>query len=95
MSTILPYGAKVVLTSVDEHGLCGRELHPKTTDVGFLGLVVANHVELCQNGCLVEAKENMPGGFEFDEDEGDLVIYTVQGTDGRKLELASYEIEEV
>ena len=93
--TILPYGSKVVVTSVDMNGYWGRDLHPEATDVGFLGVVVANLVALPGD---VECRSNVLGGTEFsfdEETESVDVCYKVRAADGRELELMNHEIEAI
>lgn len=97
--TVLGFGAKVVCTNVDMNGYWGRDLHPKETDVGFLGIVVGNLTSTYDaSGCVLQTRENVLGGVElpYDEDYGHAdICYTVMDPSGRKLELMHHEIERV
>ena len=103
--TILPYGSKVTVTGVDMFGYHGRDLHPEESDVGFLGVVVANYVAVFNcTGCLIDSRENVLGGTEFVDFHGDEiphgsqpveVCYKVRAADGRELELMNHEIEAI
>ena len=102
---VLGFGAKVVCTSVDMFGYHGRDLHPEETDVGFLGIVIGNHVsQFDDEGGLVGCRENVLGGLEYVYMLGDEIpkgsepvdiCYTVMDPSGRKLELMHHEIERV
>lgn len=94
---VLRYGTQVRMSSVDPYGFCGREKHPDEGDVGFVGLVVGNHVEVFDN-ChdSHEVRTNVLGGTEVPRDEDGLygfVCYKVRASDGRELDLMDHEIE--
>lgn len=102
--TVLPYGSKVQLTNVDMYGYNGRDNHPEPADVGFLGVVVGNFVDVyTPDGDPLETKVNVLGGTIF----GDflqaeevmtsmaVVCYKVRAADGRVLELMNHEIEAI
>jgi hypothetical protein len=97
--TVLPYGSKVQLTSVDMYGYCGRDNHPEAHDVGFLGFVVGNMIAYYDHeGCLLTTRENVLGGTEVVDDEDYSladVCYKVRASDGRELELMNHEIDEI
>jgi hypothetical protein len=92
---VLPFGTKVRMTSLDRHGLLGRDLHPMPSDMGFTGVIVSNLVDL--SGVEPPRDEivdvDVAPGTAIPEDA--VIIYTVRAPDGRKLELASYEVEVV
>lgn len=95
---VLRYGSQVRLHGVDLYGFCGRENHPTEADVGFIGIVVANSVELDDlNGPGVfERRENVLGGTELPYNHDGVcafVCYKVRASDGRELDLMSHEIE--
>ena len=90
---VLPFGTTLRIIHVDRNGLCGRDLHPKDSDIGFTGVVYKNHVE--SNG---ECQENVPPGtsIEYEEDDESgafpFVIYTIIDSEGRSLEVATWEV---
>jgi hypothetical protein len=96
---VLRYGTPVRLVSVDRYGFCGRDLHPREEDEGFLGIVVGNSVSICKGLMLLDHKENVLGGTELPYDDSDDdplvadVCYKVRASDGRELELMFHEIE--
>lgn len=98
---VLPYGTKVRLTNVDMYGFCGRDHHPRPEDVGFLGIIVGNIVDLYdanEAGEYVSFKQNVPGGVELHNDldgEHAFVCYTVVDPSGRRRDLMHFEIEKI
>lgn len=92
-TVVLPFGARVRMTSFDPYGLLGRELHPKLSDLGFTGVVVSNLVDLSGTEPLREeiVDVDVAPGTAVPEDA--VIVYTVLASDGRKLELASNEVE--
>lgn len=95
---VLRYGTQVRLNGVDLYGFCGRENHPRDEDVGFVGIVVGNSVELDDlNGPgVVERRENVLGGTILPYNENGLcafICYKVRASDGRELHLMDHEIE--
>lgn len=100
---VLPFGARVRLSSVDLFGHCGRELHPTSEDIGFLGVVTENVVDTYTgDGGVLKVRENAPPGtvLRQDADFGDHehtifeeACYTVVAPDGRKLECMGFELE--
>ena len=97
--TVLKYGTVVRLESVDMFSFCGRDNHPKPTDLGFLGTVVGNWVETYDaDGDPLTSRENVLGGTEFVDDEDyslASVCYKVRSPDGRMLDLMDHEVEPV
>ncbi len=97
--TVLPYGSKVQLITVDMHGYWGRDNHPEPTDIGFLGVVVGNFVSTFDAyGKLLVSRANVLGGTELVNDEDYSladVCYKVRAADGRELELMNHEIEAI
>ncbi len=95
--TVLRYGTQVRLESVDMFGFCGRDNHPSEDDVGFVGVVVGNFVDLCDDEhMLYQSRANVLGGVELPHDpDGDFawICYKVRASDGRELELMEHEIE--
>lgn len=87
---ILPFGARVRMTSYDPYGLNGRDLHPAAEDIGFEGTIFRNQVDLYETG---DFRENEKPGVATPEDS--IVIYWVISPTGKTLELAAYEIEPV
>lgn len=102
---VLPFGARVRLSSVDMNGYWGRDLHPSLEDVGFLGVVVGNLFNRHSGtGMCMDVRENVPPGTvlrqddtfgEDDESVMEEVMYTVIAPDGRKLECMWHELEEL
>ena len=96
-ATVLRYGTPVILTRPDMDAFLGREKHPTTDDIGFVGTVVANEVEFYDEHDYT-SKKNVLGGTSFvasGPDDIIVVIYTVRAPDGRELELVEHEIEVV
>ena len=97
--TVLSYGAKVQLTNVDMLGYCGRDNHPRPSDVGFLGVVVGNFVDTYDaDGFALNERANVLGGTEIVDDEDyttAAICYKVRAADGRVLELMNHEIETI
>lgn len=93
MHTILPFGTRIVITSVDMHTFLGREKHPSPDDVGFTGVIVENLVEYYDDmGEQYVQKENVaPGTRVLNED--DYVFYTVIGPNGRRVCVNAYEFD--
>lgn len=90
-SIVLPFGAKVRMTSLDPYGLLGRENHPTESDVHtFVGTIFRNQVDLYETG---DIRENERPGVATPEDS--IIIYWVISAEGKTLELAAYEIEPV
>lgn len=100
---VLPFGARVRLSSVDTNGYCGRDHHPDVNDIGFLGVITEN-VVWRSNGCLMlqDTQENVTPGTELRQDDTygedddsvmDEAMYTVIAPDGRKLECMWFELE--
>lgn len=85
---VLSFGARVRMTSHDPYGLNGRELCPSKADIGFTGVIVSNAVETDGDVAIDVA----PGTATPEES---YIMYTVLAPDGRRLELASYEVEPV
>lgn len=94
-TTILTYGSRVRLETVDPYGFCGRDQHPAEADVGFLGVVVGNHVMYQDEDGDDVCRENVLGGVEYAYTDEDwvAVCYKVRAADGRELELMNHEIE--
>lgn len=94
---VLRYGTQVRMSSVDEYGFCGRENHPDEADVGFVGIVVGNQVDVFNmEHCVTETRTNVLGGTEVPRDEDGpyaFVCYKVRASDGRELDLMDHEIE--
>jgi len=91
--SVLAYGTPVRLTWVDMMGFCGRELHPKESDVGFLGIVKGASVTITDaDGCVDDRRGGVPGGTLMLRDM-DYACYTVEAPDGRVLELIDHEVE--
>lgn len=93
---VLRYGTPVRMSSIDPYGFCGREKHPGPEDIGFVGLVVGNHVEVFDNCHSYEVRTNVLGGTEVPREENGLygfVCYKVRASDGRELDLMDHEIE--
>ena len=86
-ASVLPFGTKVRLTSIDKYGLNGRDLHPTDADIGFEGVVYKN----CIGDCDGDHQENVAPGTRLPF-EG-YIVYFVVDSMGRSLELASWEIE--
>jgi hypothetical protein len=101
---ILPFGARVRLSSVDMYGYWGRDLHPDVSDIGFLGIVIKNHLETqSDGGTMGRTGEDLPPGRGVRQDDDypenpdalfEDVMYTVMSPDGRKLECMWFELEE-
>lgn len=85
-TVVLSFGAKVQMTSFDAYGLNGRDLHPAKTDIGFTGVIISNLVENEGEVFTDVAPGTLTPGY---------IVYTVLAPDGRKLELASYEVTPV
>lgn len=82
MTMVIAIGEKVRLVSVDKYGFNGRDFHPTTKDVGFVGVVVQNE--------LVEPHTDEEAA------EGILIAYRVcRPDDGKVLDLMSHEVEVV
>lgn len=92
---VLPFGTRVRMRDLDRYGLLGRDLHPTPEDLGFTGVIVSNLVDL--SGAEPPREEivdmDVDPGTPIPEDA--VILYTVLAPDGRKLELASYEVEVV
>jgi len=85
---VLPFGARVRLVSIDDHGLTGRDLHPEQSDLGFVGVITANLIEVGADLSFdVKPGTGVP--------EGAIIVYTVRAPEGKLLEVASYEVEPV
>jgi hypothetical protein len=102
---VLPFGARVRLSSVDTLGYCGRDLHPEEKDVGFLGVVVKNHFFSWGDQMSIgRTAENVAPGTILRQDEDVLenpdaifeeVMYEVLGPDGKRLECMWSELEAI
>lgn len=94
---VLRYGTQVRMTFLDPYSFNGRENHPSEADVGFVGIVVANQVDLCdEEHMLYSSRANVLGGVEVPKDpDGDFawICYKVRASDGRELDLMDHEIE--
>lgn len=78
---VVERGARVRLVRIDRYGFCGRELHPKESDIGFEGVVV--------DACTDQSTHAVTGMLTGE----DWVCYTVMDEYGRKLELMNFELE--
>jgi hypothetical protein len=94
---VLRYGAQVRMSSVDEYGFWGRDNHPGPEDVGFVGVVVGNQVDIfTPEHDVLETRTNVLGGFEVPREDNGLygfICYKVRASDGRVLDLMDHEIE--
>lgn len=91
---VFPNGTLLKIVRVDRDGMLGRDPHPQTKHVGMLGMIYGNEYWDGE-----KAHKNVPSDtkveWDTQDDDFKFVVYEVQLQNGDKVQLMSYEFEEI